>query len=136
MGQLAVEEQIIFLYCSSLVKTGAFYEGVLGFELVVDQGSCRIVRVARGGGGYLGYCQREEVWKDPIGVILTFVVSSRSEVDAWYGHLLERGVQIPDPPRINPAFDIYHFFFQDPDGYKLEIQSFGNENWKTAARDV
>jgi hypothetical protein len=35
-----------------------------------------------------------------------------------------------DPPQDNPRYGIYHFFFEDPDGYKLEIQSFHDQKWK------
>ncbi len=131
---LKFKDQIVFLYCSDLRRTSAFYEDLLGFPLVVDQGSCRIVRVADRGGGYLGYCERLMGEMASEGVIITFVVSTKNEVDAWHALLLERGVSVQDPPNHNPPYGIYHFFFQDPDGYKLEIQSFDDPGWKSASR--
>jgi catechol 2,3-dioxygenase-like lactoylglutathione lyase family enzyme len=129
MSDLRIEDQIIFLYCSDLDTTAAFYEDLLGFPLVVDQGSCRITRVAGRGGGFLGYCERLEQGEKRTGVILTFVVSSQNDVDDWYEYLSERGVVIDDVPHLNPTYKIYHFFFDDPDGYKLEIQSFQDPGW-------
>jgi catechol 2,3-dioxygenase-like lactoylglutathione lyase family enzyme len=47
---------------------------------------------------------------------------SRGEVDRFYGLLLERGVEILDPPAeygYEPGY--YAVFFSDPDGLKLEL---------------
>ena len=129
MAELNIRDQIIFLYCSDLQRTARFYEDLLDFQLVVDQGSCRIVNVAGRGGGYLGYCERLAGENALTGVILTFVVNANEEVDAWYEKLVERGVGVNDPPRFNPDYGIYHFFFNDPDGYKLEIQAFQDPKW-------
>lgn len=134
MNEFMIEDQITFLYCSSLKETAAFYEKILGFDLVVDQGSCRVVQVAEGGGGYLGYCERLEGERNTAGVIFTLVVQGGSEVDAWYARLLKKGVRIPDPPRHNPLCGIYHFFFRDPDGYTLEIQAFKDTDWKSTPK--
>lgn len=132
---LKFKDQIVFMYCSDLRKTSAFYEDLLGFPLVVDQGSCRIVRVADRGGGYLGYCERLTGEMESEGVIFTFVVSTKGEVNAWHTQLLERGVAVQDPPKYNPTYGIYHFFFQDPDGYNLEIQSFEDPEWNNTSRE-
>jgi catechol 2,3-dioxygenase-like lactoylglutathione lyase family enzyme len=103
---------------------------MLGFPIVIDQGACRIVKIAVGGGGYLGYCERLDGPGQISGIIVTFTVPTEKDVDNWYAHLLEQGVTIPDPPKDNPRYDIYHFFFQDPDGYLLEIQAFHDPDWK------
>lgn len=54
---LPIDEQITFLYCEDIAKTAPFYEDVLGFELAVNQGSCRIYHVV-GRKGYIGICER------------------------------------------------------------------------------
>ena len=129
MEKLKIRDQIIFLYCSDLRRTARFYEDLLDFQLVVDQGSCRIVKVAGGGGGDLGYCERLTGENALRGVILTFVVDTNEEVDAWYAQLFECEVELSDSPRFNPDYGIYHFFFNDPDGFKLEIQAFQDPKW-------
>ena len=129
MGGLRISDQIVFLYCSDLGKTAAFYEGLLGLELVVDQGSCRIVKAAGGGGGYLGYCERSGEGQGGAGVILTLVVPEESDVDDWYAYLSGCGQDLRELPARNPAYGIYHFFFEDPDGYSLEIQAFLDPGW-------
>lgn len=47
---------------------------------------------------------------------------SRDEVERFYGLLLERGVEVLDPPAeysYEPGY--YAVFFSDPDGLKLEL---------------
>lgn len=129
MRELSVDDQITFIYCDDLARTAAFYEDLLGFELVVDQGSCRIVRVA-GNGGYLGYCARGAGESASRGIILTLVTD---QVDEWYEYLLGCGLSLQKPPESSPEFGIYHFFFHDPDGYQLEIQRFEDREWNREA---
>ena len=79
---------ITFCYVQDLPTTARFYEEVLGLPLVVDQGGCRIVRVADG--GYLGVCDRP-VEPRPESVLLTLVVD---DVQGWHEHLVEAGVPV------------------------------------------
>ena len=119
-----VTEQITFIYVRDLGRSSAFYEDLLGFVLVVDQGSCRIVKTV--GDAYIGYCEKGGGVDDPAGVILTFVTP---HVDEWYARLEAAGVEMEGKPVLNERFGIYHFFLTDPDGYKLEFQRFIDSNW-------
>lgn len=119
MSHPPIDQQITFLYTRDLAATARFYEEVLGLELAVDQGDCRIYRVSRD--GYLGFCQRVGAPEQPAGLILTIV---SDDVDAWYHLLRERGVAFEKPPARNPRYRIYHCFLRDPNGYLLEIQRF------------
>jgi len=114
---------ITFCYTRDLKSTSEFYEKVLGLELTLDQGGCRIYHAA--GNSYLGFCERE-VEGDRAGIILTLVTE---DVDGWYQRLIEHGVSIDEKPKHNPEYLIYHFFFRDPNGYLLEIQRFENPAW-------
>lgn len=53
-----INEQITFLYTRDIGKTASFYEEIMGLRLALDQGGCRIYRVA-GDKGYLGICERD-----------------------------------------------------------------------------
>lgn len=119
-----IEQQVTFLFCKDLEKTSVFYEGVLGFDLVLDQGSCRIYRVT--GSGFVGFCLRESQLAEKTGVIFTLVTQ---EVDQWYQYLMDHGVEIEKPPAKNLIYNIYHLFFRDPDGYLIEIQQFLDPAW-------
>ena len=126
MERFDFEQMITFIYVSDLDVSTRFYENIMGFPLRLDQGTCRIVETNQGGGGLLGYCTRNKNPKPGCDLIITLVTSS---VDEWYEYLLDCGVNIPEPPKINQKYKIYHFFFTDPDGYKLEIQEFRDPTW-------
>ena len=119
-----IDQQITFLYTRDLEETAHFYEEVLGLEMALDQGDCRIYRVS--GDGYLGFCQRVEAPEEPVGIIITLATT---EVDRWYDHLQEQGVRFEKPPTLNPDYNIYHCFLRDPNGYLIEIQRFLDPAW-------
>lgn len=114
---------ITFCATGDLLATARFYEETLGLPMVLDQGKCRIFRVA--GCAYIGFCERAQ--EPPTdGLILTLVTE---DVDGWYERLSGEGVDIEGKPRMNPDFRIYHFFLRDPNGYRLEIQRFEDPRW-------
>ena len=119
-----IDSQITFLYTHDLAETARFYEDVFGLTLWRDQTTCRIYQVTSE--AYLGICERETVPDPPAGpgsdrLILTIVTE---DVDSWYEMLSARGVSFAKAPAINPAYNIYHCFCRDPNGYLIEIQSF------------
>ena len=118
------DAQITFCYTTDLQATAEFYEKLLGLPLALDQGVCRIYRVAPG--AFVGFCTRETA-PSPDGIILTLVVD---DVDGWYDLLGSRGVEFDQPPEHNPKFNIYHCFFRDPNGYLIEIQRFEDPRWR------
>ena len=115
-------QQVTFLYTPDLAATARFYEHVIGLPRVLDQGSCRIYRVSAD--GFLGFCARSGA--QPSGVIVTFVTQ---DVDGWYERLRARDVVFEKAPALNPAYNIYHCFLRDPNGYLLEIQCFCDPAW-------
>lgn len=129
---------LVFFYTRDLARTASFYEGTLGLTLVRDQGACRIYRV--GASGVIGFCERASTPAQPegepvglpTGVILTLVAA---DVDGWHDRLRAADVPIEHPPKHNPAYQIYHFFFRDPNGYLLEIQRFDTPLEVTAPSD-
>jgi catechol 2,3-dioxygenase-like lactoylglutathione lyase family enzyme len=121
----AFEQQVTFLYTDDLAKSAQFYGEVLGLPLWLDQGTCRIYRVASG--GLIGVCQtgsgEAQRTDKHANVIVTLVTE---DVDGWFAHLRARGVTFEKPPSINERYQIYNCFFRDPNGYLLEIQRFLN----------
>jgi catechol 2,3-dioxygenase-like lactoylglutathione lyase family enzyme len=106
-----------------MATTDHFYREIIGLELVLDQGGCRIYQVCEN--AFIGYCQRESPEKKE-GVVFTLVTE---DVDGWHRHLVENGVEIEKPPAENSTYNIYNMFFRDPDGYLIEIQRFLDPNW-------
>ena len=121
---MPINSHIVFLTTVDLGRTAKFYEQTLGLSLALDQGKCRIYKVARE--AFIGFCQGE---KSPSadGVVVTLVTE---DVDGWYQNLRDRGVQMEKEPCYNPDFKIYHCMFRDPNGYKVEIQRFEDPRWE------
>ena len=86
--------------------------------LALDQGSCRIYRVADS--AYIGICQGCDVKAAEADIILTLVTQ---DVVAWYERVRAAGWPCEHAPRRNETYDIYHFFLRDPSGYRIEIQT-------------
>jgi catechol 2,3-dioxygenase-like lactoylglutathione lyase family enzyme len=124
MSVPAVRQQITFFPTQDLEKTADFYESRIGLDLVLDQGKCRIYRISPE--GYLGFCQQIEAKPESAGVVFTLVTP---QVDDWYEYLKARGVKVEDTPKENPTYQIYHFFFRDPNGYLIEVQEFLDPRW-------
>ncbi|MHC4940679.1 MAG: VOC family protein [Planctomycetota bacterium] len=122
--------QITFCYVPDLEAASRFYGELLGLPLALDQGSCRIYRVA--GRGYLGFCERE-VEPQTESVLLTLVTD---DVEEWHERLVAAGVTVDQPPRSNAEYRITHAFYRDPAGYRLEIQRFDDPNWDSAPGQV
>jgi len=114
---------ITFCYTRDLARQAEFYENVLGLPLALDQGGCRIYRVADR--GYFAFCERANL-PPAEGVLLTFVTN---DVDGWYERLRAAGVPFDRAPAPNPEYGIYHCFCRDPDGNRLEIQRFDDPEW-------
>jgi catechol 2,3-dioxygenase-like lactoylglutathione lyase family enzyme len=117
------QQTVTFLYTDDLSSTATFYEDVLGLELALDQGSCRIY--ATSPGAFVGFCERDE-GATPAGVIFTLVTD---DVDGAYEELAAAGVTFEKEPAYNGEYDIYHCFLRDPNGYLIEIQRFEDPDW-------
>jgi catechol 2,3-dioxygenase-like lactoylglutathione lyase family enzyme len=118
------DQFVSFIYCEDLEKTCAFYEKIIGLEMVLDQGPCRIFRVAPD--GFLGVCTQMDPPKEKKGIILTFV---SNDVDGWYEYLKQFHLTFEKTPQFNEKFNIYHLFVRDPAGYLVEIQEFKDPKW-------
>ncbi|HHV36691.1 MAG TPA: D-glycerate dehydrogenase [Candidatus Cloacimonetes bacterium] len=84
-------------------------------NLWLDQGSCLIFEK---GNLKLGFCNSDEA--ETAGTI-TFLYDSIKEVDAVYQTFEEISTT---KPKVNPDYNIYHFWGKDPEGRSLEFQYF------------
>lgn len=117
---------ITFLKTKDLDRTSHFYTAQMGFEQVLDQGTCRIYQICKN--CYLGFCLTEgETGSDE--VIYTVEIE---DVDGYHEKLLRAGVEIVTSPRLNERYKIYQMFVRDPNGYLIEIQRFLDPHWRSA----
>jgi catechol 2,3-dioxygenase-like lactoylglutathione lyase family enzyme len=113
---------ITFFYYPDIHAVAPFYENVLGFQLVLDQGLARIYRIADN--SYFGIVDgnRGHLRHQEKSAVLLTVVSE--DVEGWHARLTEAGVAGLTEMRRGNYCD--HFFFEDPAGYAIEIQRFHN----------
>lgn len=110
---------IVFFRSANRERLVEWYTSQLGFEPWLEQdGGCTILQYEN---LLVGFCDAHST--ETAG-ILTVVVEDRQAVDQRYTQLNAWAVE---PPAVNEAFDIYHFFMDDPDGRTVEIQTFLHE---------
>ncbi|WP_342364089.1 VOC family protein [Terrarubrum flagellatum] len=113
---------ITFFYYPDIHAVSEFYENVLGFDLVLDQGLARIYRVAAN--CYFGIVDgnRGHLKHQPKSAALFTIVSE--DVEGWHQRLKRQ--QVAGLSEILRGAYCDHFFFEDPAGYAIEIQRFHN----------
>ena len=123
-----VPSSIVFLPCSDIKKTDAFYGGLLGLPLVQKQGPS--LSIYDTGYGYFGFCQYADgrpPLSGPKGVCLSINLADNDAVLARFEELRDRADVYKAPAR-HPVFPVYSFFLKDPDSYLVEYQKIAGED--------
>lgn len=116
---------ITFLKTRDLEETTQFYTRIMGFELALDQGTCRIFRISKN--CYIGFCLTEgSTGSDEI--IFTLEID---DVDGACAYFEAQGIEIDVKPRLNERYRIYQMFIRDPNGYSIELQRFLDPAWRS-----
>ena len=120
MGEYEVKGLIPWLYYRDLPRAIRFYEDVMGFEMVVDQGWSKIYRIREG--AYIGLVDGEKGYHKASDTKPVIVCLNVRDADAWYEMLKGKGVEIEEKPQESKRLKIKVFMFKDPEGYVIEIQ--------------
>jgi lactoylglutathione lyase len=115
-----VKGVITWLYYRDLPAALEFYENVMGFELELDQGWSKVMKIRDG--AYVGLVDGEHGYhraSDTKPVILCINVL---DADEWHRMLLEKGLDLEEKPKESERLKIKVFMFKDPEGYTIEIQ--------------
>jgi catechol 2,3-dioxygenase-like lactoylglutathione lyase family enzyme len=122
------EQSITWLYTQDLDRLAGFYGEVLGLPFVMDQevagGRTRIYRASPT--HFIGLCDIPGRPLGTKGMIFTFLVP---DLEQAHAALAARGVPFESAPDMTPGKLIHSCFFHDPEGYKLELQEFGDPRW-------
>lgn len=119
---LGFKATIVWFYYRDMAGIQEFYETVLGFDLIVDQGWARIYPI--GPTAYFGLVDEQRgmhQYTEKKAVTLSLLTEN---LDGWYGYLVQhdgiemRSDEISDTDRYR-AFVAY-----DPEGYYIEWDSF------------
>ena len=112
---------ITFFYYRDLPRAMRFYEDILGLPLAIDQGWCKIYRIAPG--AHVGLVDENKgmnKWTADKPVQLCIRVP---DVDAWYAYATAQKPDNLSELFVNDGIGIRAFVFNDPEGYQIEIQS-------------
>ena len=115
---------IVFLPCSDIVKTRAFYEGLLGLRVAQIQGNGTAI-IFDTGYGYIGFAQYTDgrpLLSGAKGVCISLNCRDRADVDAHFAMVKEKGVKIMQEPMLHKVYPVYSCFIKDPDDYTVEYQ--------------
>ena len=120
MPDYGVKGLIPWLYYRDLPKAMRFYEEVMGFEMVVDQGWSKIYRIRDG--AYVGLVDERHGYHRASEDKPVIVCLNVYDADAWYERLEDRGVDLERQPQESERLRIKVFMLKDPEGYVIEIQ--------------
>lgn len=118
----SVDSQITFLYYDAIQPIASFYENILGFELVEDQGWAKIYRTT--GSAFVGIVAGEAGFHQPRDENAVLVTLCTDDVSGWYEYLKGQSVKLLTEVQEREEIQIRCFFFQDPGGYTFEVQQF------------
>ncbi|MBR0086756.1 MAG: VOC family protein [Lachnospiraceae bacterium] len=118
---------VIFLPCSNIRDTEAFYHDELGLPIVQRQADNLLIFDT--GYGYWGFCEYADGRKPlsgPQGVCLSLNLESEEAVLEAYETYRGR-CRVYREPAKHPQFPVFSFFLLDPDGYLVEFQKTGEK---------
>jgi len=123
---LKVQSQITFLYYRDLEPIAKFYQDVMGFEMVEDQGWAKIYRVS--GNAYLGIVDEKKGFREAQEKNAVLITLAVDDVFRWYNYLRHKGVKVLTQLREIEDIQVRCFFLEDPGGYAIEVQQFLKPN--------
>jgi catechol 2,3-dioxygenase-like lactoylglutathione lyase family enzyme len=123
-NNLGFKATVLWLYYNDLEGIQRFYEDVMGFELVVDQGWAKIYPTSPTGFiGPVDGAKGMHSWTEKKGVTVSFLTEN---VDGWFDHLKDqetfelRHQEVLEEDRAG----VRVFVGYDPEGYFLEFDTF------------
>ena len=119
---LGFKATVIWFYYKDMVGIQRFYEDVLGFDMIVDQGWAKIYPV--GPTGYFGLVDEQRGmhnFTEEKAVTMSFWTA---DIDGWYEYLSNHGGIEMRSPAIEEEEPYRAFVAYDPEGYFLEWDVF------------
>jgi catechol 2,3-dioxygenase-like lactoylglutathione lyase family enzyme len=122
MAALSIRGNIIFTYYHDLTRAAEFYANVMGLELVLDQGFAKVFQLTPH--TFIGLVDGEKGTHRPSDTKPVIIASVSDDVEKWYQHLIDHGVEIKKPLKENSVLGLRGFMALDPEGYVLEFEQF------------
>ena len=107
---------LVFIRTNKLGTLLDLYLNLIGMVVWLEQPEIRVLQF----GNLLVGIQQHDTVCD-IDTLITFFFQDRAEVDSKYQLLKELAIS---EPKVNEKYRIYNFFAKDPDGRRIEFQTF------------
>jgi len=120
MPDYGVRGVITWLYYRDLPRAISFYEKVMGFKMVVDQGWSKIYKVSED--GYLGLVDGAKGHHKANNIKPVVFCLNVKDAEAWYKRVTKAGVAIEEKIQESQRLKVRVFMFKDSEGYVIEIQ--------------
>ncbi len=120
MIDYGVRGVITWLYYRDLSRAMRFYEEVMGFKMMVDQGWSKIYKVSED--GYLGLVDGAHGHHKANDIKPVIFCLNVVDSEAWYNRVTKAGVEIEEKIQESQRLKVRVFMFKDPEGYVVEIQ--------------
>jgi len=120
--KLGVQGNIIWLYYKDLAAAQRFYDGVMGFNLVTDQGFAKVYSSSDTGFiGLVDEAQGLHRFSKEKSVTVSFFTD---DVRSWFAHIENEGVKLFTPSLSIGSEAVEKFVAYDVGGYYLEFDQF------------
>jgi len=120
------EKMIAFIYYRNLATGIDFYENILGFTRIIDQGWCKIYQISDS--GYLGIVDEKKGMQNWHADKTVQICIRVPDVLPWYDYCSELELKNMSELFVSDELMIKAFVFDDPEGYQVEFQeSLGND---------
>ncbi|MDX1404779.1 MAG: VOC family protein [Woeseiaceae bacterium] len=119
---LGFKATIVWFYYKDMDGIQRFYEDVMGFDMIVDQGWTKIYPI--GPSGYLGLVDEQRGmhrYTEKKAVTLSLVTG---DIDGWYGYLSKHPAIEMHSSELTDRERFRDFVAYDPEGYFLEWDDF------------
>jgi catechol 2,3-dioxygenase-like lactoylglutathione lyase family enzyme len=119
---LGIKANVVWLYYRDVPEAQRFYEGVLGFSMLVDQGFAKVYSCSSSGFiGLVDESQGLHRFSENKAVTISFITE---RIEEWYSLARYRGLPIKDPLEELSSIPVRAFVGLDPAGYFLEFDMF------------
>lgn len=107
---------INFYTCRNLKETEEYWTS-LGLTLFMKQPNCIILDSKEGQIGFL----ESENHIPPVYSCISFTIDTKEDIDKLYNKYKDIALA---PPKVHHSAPVYSFFMLDPNGLKVEFQTF------------